>query len=63
MNFSPVLKEVFLFQLVADAGKKLGFDTYVVGGYVRDLILKRKSKDIDFVCLGNGLELASAVDD
>ncbi|HLT74459.1 MAG TPA: HD domain-containing protein [Ohtaekwangia sp.] len=34
---------------------------YVVGGYVRDIILKRTSKDIDFVCVGSGIDLARAV--
>lgn len=33
-------------------------ETYVVGGFVRDLILKRQSKDIDVVVVGNALELA-----
>jgi poly(A) polymerase len=34
---------------------------YVVGGYVRDLLLERPSKDIDFVTVGSGIELAQAV--
>lgn len=36
-------------------------DGYVVGGYVRDLILERPSKDIDFVCVGSGIDLAENV--
>ncbi len=38
-------------------------ECYVVGGYVRDLLLKRYSKDIDIVCLGNGngIRLANIV--
>lgn len=39
----------------------LGLETYVIGGFVRDLLLKRPSKDIDVVCVGNGIELAKAV--
>jgi len=34
---------------------------YVIGGYVRDLLLNRKSKDIDFLIIGNGIEFAEAV--
>ena len=36
----------------------MGRDCYVVGGYVRDLLLGRQSKDIDFVTVGSGIELA-----
>ncbi|MDL2240765.1 CCA tRNA nucleotidyltransferase [Bacteroidales bacterium OttesenSCG-928-K22] len=36
----------------------MGVETYVVGGYVRDIFLERDSKDIDVVCVGNGIELA-----
>lgn len=47
-----------IFKKVAEAGKTLNFPTYVVGGYVRDQLLGRNSKDIDFVCVGSGIELA-----
>ena len=47
-----------IFEKVAEAAKNLSLESYVVGGYVRDLILKRSSKDIDFVCVGSGIELA-----
>lgn len=60
MNLKEKLKEP-IFEIVAKAAKKLGVETYVVGGYVRDLLLERPSKDIDFVCVGSGVELAKAV--
>lgn len=50
-----------VFKTVGTAGDQLGIDTYVVGGYVRDLILHRPSKDLDFVCVGSGIALAHAV--
>lgn len=40
---------------------RLELPTYIVGGYVRDLILERNSKDMDFVCLGSGIQLAEAL--
>ncbi|MCP4520300.1 MAG: HD domain-containing protein [Cytophagales bacterium] len=61
MNFREVLAENSIFEKVAQAGKELGVETYVIGGFVRDLILKRPSKDIDFVCVGSGIELAKKV--
>ncbi|WP_268121949.1 CCA tRNA nucleotidyltransferase [Roseivirga pacifica] len=60
MNLKEKLKEP-IFETVAKAAEKLGVETYVVGGYVRDLLLERPSKDIDFVCVGSGVELAKAV--
>ena len=50
-----------IFEQVSKAAAKLDFPTYVVGGFVRDQILKRTSKDIDFVCVGSGIELAKEV--
>jgi putative nucleotidyltransferase with HDIG domain len=61
VNFSAHLKENPVFKSVAHAAEKLGCEAYVVGGYVRDLLLKRPCKDIDFVCVGSGIELAEAV--
>lgn len=60
-NFSNKLLEHSIFSEVAKSAQELGVETYVVGGYVRDTILERASKDIDFVCVGNGLELAKKV--
>jgi len=50
-----------IFKAVALQAEKLGFEAYVIGGYVRDLILERPSKDIDFVTTGDGIELAKHV--
>ncbi|MEX0884658.1 MAG: HD domain-containing protein [Cyclobacteriaceae bacterium] len=61
MNFKEVLDQVALFKTVGEAADRLGLETYVVGGYVRDIILGRPSKDIDFVCIGNGIALAKEV--
>ena len=36
-------------------------EAYVVGGYVRDLLLNRKSKDIDILVIGDGVALAENV--
>ncbi len=49
------------FSLVGEAADSLGREAYVVGGYVRDIFLNRKSKDVDFVTVGSGIELAKAV--
>ncbi|MDR1793580.1 MAG: CCA tRNA nucleotidyltransferase [Bacteroidales bacterium] len=58
-NFSNKLSED-IFKYVTCAAQELGTDAYVVGGYVRDLLLQRESKDIDIVTSGNGLKLALA---
>jgi poly(A) polymerase len=50
-----------IFETIRDEADKLQYETYVVGGYVRDLFLYRASKDIDVVCVGSGIRLADAV--
>ena len=50
-----------IFRKVGAVADQLQLETYVVGGYTRDLLLKRPSKDIDFVCVGSGIVLAQAV--
>ncbi|PWJ44523.1 CCA tRNA nucleotidyltransferase [Sediminitomix flava] len=61
MNFKDILNQDKVFNLIARSGDELDLPTYVVGGYVRDLILKRPSKDIDIVCIGSGIQLAEKV--
>lgn len=50
-----------LFRLIGEVADACGLETYIVGGYVRDLYLSRPSKDIDIVSVGRGIELAEAV--
>ena len=50
-----------IFHTVGAVADELGRECYAVGGYVRDLFLKRESKDIDFVTVGSGIEVARAV--
>lgn len=56
-QFSQYL-EYPVFKTLIEAVKDYGHPAYVVGGYVRDKILGRQTKDIDIVALGSGIELA-----
>ena len=60
-NFKSELSENKIFSVVAEAAKEKNMQVYVVGGFVRDLILGRIQKDIDFVSIGSGIELAEQV--
>ncbi len=57
MNFKNRLIHP-IFRLVSGIAAEANMPAYVIGGFVRDLILKRGSKDIDIVVLGNGIEIA-----
>ncbi len=46
------------FTSVAAVGRQMGIPVYVIGGYVRDMLLKRPSKDVDFVVAGSGIAFA-----
>src|SRR5690554_7452054 len=51
-----------VFQIISQAAKELNVEVYVIGGYVRDFILKRGvKKDIDIVAVGSGIDLALKV--
>jgi len=47
-----------IFMLIEQVSTSLEMPAYVVGGYVRDRLLGRPSKDMDIVCLGSGIRLA-----
>ncbi len=61
MDINCTDKELFLINKVGAAAQELGMETYLVGGFVRDKILGRTTKDADFVCVGDGIVLAHAV--
>lgn len=49
-----------IFKLLSETADALQLECYVVGGYVRDIFLKRPSKDIDVVVVGSGIKMAEA---
>lgn len=61
MQISCTDRELFILKKIGNAAEQLGVDAYVVGGFVRDKLLQRPTKDIDIVCLGDAIELAQKV--
>ena len=59
MNLSTYLKHP-VFKVISQICDEKQLEAYVIGGFVRDLILERQSKDIDIVVVGNGIELAES---
>ena len=63
MNYKTALKNK-IFEVISQASQELHIDSYVIGGFVRDLLLGRDfKKDIDIVAVGSGIELALKVSD
>ncbi|MFT3908221.1 MAG: HD domain-containing protein [Ferruginibacter sp.] len=58
MDINCTETELFILNKIADAAATLEIDCYVIGGFVRDKILGRDTKDIDIVCIGDGIALA-----
>lgn len=52
-----------IFGIISDIADGKGKECYVIGGYVRDIFLKRPSKDIDIVVVGSGIEIAEELSD
>jgi len=61
MNLVKEIEKIEVIRRVGQCADELGLEAYVVGGFVRDILLKRPSKDIDFVCVGSGIDLAKKV--
>ena len=49
-----------IFKSISEVADKKGVECYVIGGFVRDIFLKRPSNDIDVVVVGSGIEVAEA---
>ena len=61
MNYKNAL-EHSIFKIISKSAEELQVDSYVIGGFVRDFLLKRGNpKDIDIVAVGSGIELARQV--
>jgi len=50
-----------IFTAISEVADAAGLETYLIGGFVRDLLLERPSPDIDVVTIGSGIELAQKV--
>ncbi|HXC04325.1 MAG TPA: tRNA nucleotidyltransferase, partial [Bacteroidia bacterium] len=50
-----------VFPVISQCCEEMGVHAFVIGGWVRDLLLGRPSKDIDIVCAGSGIDLAEKV--
>lgn len=61
MSFAEAYLDNPIFGIVSDVASRLGVRAFVIGGYVRDCFLGRKSKDIDIVVEGSGPAFAREV--
>lgn len=62
MNYKESVSDE-IFKIIGETADQMGQKCFVIGGFVRDLILKRPChKDIDVVTLGSGIELAENVE-
>ncbi|MFT3981745.1 MAG: HD domain-containing protein [Ferruginibacter sp.] len=61
MDINCTPKELFIFKKIAKAAEELGVPCYAIGGFVRDKLLGRPTKDMDIVCVGDGIALAEKV--
>ena len=59
-NYASYLKHP-VFKVASQVVTENNLQAYVIGGFVRDLLLERPSKDIDIVVVGNGLDLAKEI--
>ncbi len=63
MSLTFTDKEIQVLKAISSAAGKLGLPSYLIGGFVRDKIIGRATKDADIVCLGDGIALANEVAD
>ncbi|HEY4336443.1 MAG TPA: HD domain-containing protein [Puia sp.] len=61
MDINCTDKELFVFEKIARAAAAQGTPAYLIGGFVRDKLIGRPTKDADIVCVGDGIALAHKV--
>ncbi|MCS6795433.1 MAG: CCA tRNA nucleotidyltransferase [Raineya sp.] len=60
-DFTHIFQEIPFLGQLAEITQAIGTEAYLVGGFVRDLLLGRAGKDIDIVCVGSGVDFALKV--
>ena len=60
-NITAEINKISFLQNASHIAKQLNYKVYIVGGFVRDLILERKTNEIDFLVIGNGIEFANSL--
>ena len=63
MDIKCTEKELFVFRQIAKAAAELQSPCFLIGGFVRDRLIGRSTKDADIVCVGDGIALANKVAD
>lgn len=58
MHIDCNARELFILKKIAKAAEEIGVECFLIGGFVRDKILGRDTKDMDIVCVGDGIALA-----
>jgi len=61
MQIRLTAEEERIFKKVSLGGQTLNYPCYAIGGFVRDKLLQRPDKDLDFVCVGDGIRFAKGV--
>jgi poly(A) polymerase len=57
-RYNNLLKSKRIFETISIVGNEIGQNAFVIGGYVRDQLLNRETKDIDIVAIGSGIDFA-----
>ena len=61
LNYSKFLNKYKIFKLIKNISNKLNLKTYIVGGFIRNIIINKKSKDIDIVSLKDSTKLVDKI--
>jgi poly(A) polymerase len=61
MDINCTDKELYIFNNIGHAAEKLKMPSYLIGGFVRDKLIGRSTKDADISCIGDGIALAHEV--
>jgi tRNA nucleotidyltransferase/poly(A) polymerase len=60
-NIIEEINKITFLKTASTVAGELNYKVYIVGGFVRDLILERNTKEIDFLVIGDGIEYANAL--